>query len=206
MELRNTLNSKFGVDLPPTVTLDYPTISALAGYLAANATSALAAGAADEAAGNAASVTESDYSWSDYSYSDSLGSSLALAELPPAPLVAVAAVSGTLPGSDCITSVAEDAPSGALCSQSLPSQHPWLGHRGNGAILMALIDWQHPAWHNLLARRLNAHSLPFPAPPLPVHLACSCAPRVVGRGWLCQGVTQRPGGSLWLLHLWSPAV
>ena len=118
MELRNTLNSKFGVDLPPTVTLDYPTISALAGYLAANAASALAAGAAEDAASDAASVTGSDYSWSD-GYSDLLGSSLALAELPPAPLVAVAAVSGTLPGSSCITSVAEDAPSGARLCASL---------------------------------------------------------------------------------------
>jgi hypothetical protein len=127
VELRNTLNSKFGVDLPPTVTLDYPTIAALAAYLAANATSALAAGAANEAAGDAASVTGSDYSWSD-GYSDSLGSSLALAELPPAPLVAVAAVSGTLPGSGCITSVAEDAPSGVLRCQSLLSavSAPWL--------------------------------------------------------------------------------
>ena len=129
VELRNTLNSKFGVDLPPTVTLDYPSIAALAAYLAANATSALATGAAadDGAACDAASVTGSDYSWSD-GYSDSLGSSLALVELPPAPLVAVAAVSGTLPGSDCIASVAEDAPSGALLHE--------LGRACNGLLRM----------------------------------------------------------------------
>ncbi len=35
MELRNALNDKFGVELSPTVTLDYPSIIALAGHLAA---------------------------------------------------------------------------------------------------------------------------------------------------------------------------
>lgn len=34
MELRNTLISSFGVELPPTATLDYPTIDALAGHIA----------------------------------------------------------------------------------------------------------------------------------------------------------------------------
>ena len=34
MELRNALTSHFGVELPATVTLDYPSISALAGYIA----------------------------------------------------------------------------------------------------------------------------------------------------------------------------
>lgn len=36
VELRNSLNAKFGVELPATVTIDYPTILALAGYLAVN--------------------------------------------------------------------------------------------------------------------------------------------------------------------------
>lgn len=36
VELRNALNSVFPVDLPPTVTFDYPTITALAGFIAAN--------------------------------------------------------------------------------------------------------------------------------------------------------------------------
>lgn len=34
VELRNALTSRFGVELPATVTLDYPSISALAGYIA----------------------------------------------------------------------------------------------------------------------------------------------------------------------------
>ena len=34
VELRNSLASRFGIDLPATVTLDYPSISALAAYIA----------------------------------------------------------------------------------------------------------------------------------------------------------------------------
>lgn len=34
VELRNSLASQFAVELPATVTLDYPSISALAGYIA----------------------------------------------------------------------------------------------------------------------------------------------------------------------------
>lgn len=34
VELRNSLASQFGVELPATVTLDYPSISALASYIA----------------------------------------------------------------------------------------------------------------------------------------------------------------------------
>jgi acyl transferase domain-containing protein/NADPH:quinone reductase-like Zn-dependent oxidoreductase/acyl carrier protein/NAD(P)-dependent dehydrogenase (short-subunit alcohol dehydrogenase family) len=36
VELRNALNSAFAVDLPPTVTFDYPTIAALAGFISEN--------------------------------------------------------------------------------------------------------------------------------------------------------------------------
>ena len=36
VELRNTLQSRLDAELPATLTFDYPTISALAGYLAAN--------------------------------------------------------------------------------------------------------------------------------------------------------------------------
>ena len=35
VELRNALSTKFGVELPPTVTLDYPSVAALASHLAA---------------------------------------------------------------------------------------------------------------------------------------------------------------------------
>lgn len=36
VELRNALNSTFGLDLTPTITFDHPTISAMAGFIAAN--------------------------------------------------------------------------------------------------------------------------------------------------------------------------
>ena len=36
VELRNTLAAQYGVQLPQTVTFDYPTIPALAGYIAAH--------------------------------------------------------------------------------------------------------------------------------------------------------------------------
>ena len=35
VELRNALSAKFRLDLPPTVTLDYPSVAALAEYIAA---------------------------------------------------------------------------------------------------------------------------------------------------------------------------
>ena len=38
MELRNTLVSQFGVELPATATFDYPTASALAGFIATQVT------------------------------------------------------------------------------------------------------------------------------------------------------------------------
>ena len=34
MELRNALGDKFGVELSPTVTLDYPSVTALAAHIA----------------------------------------------------------------------------------------------------------------------------------------------------------------------------
>ena len=58
VELRNALTSRFGVELPATVTIDYPSISALAGYIASN-TDSLDSGVAEpgiaeeEAAGTA---------------------------------------------------------------------------------------------------------------------------------------------------------
>lgn len=41
VELRNTLISSFGVELPATAILDYPTIEALAGHIATLVTPAL---------------------------------------------------------------------------------------------------------------------------------------------------------------------
>ena len=104
VELRNTLNSTFGVELPPTVTLDYPSIAALAGYLASTSAAALAAGSAS------ASAEADDDAWSD-SYSESLSSSVALAEAPCLPLVSIAAVSSLLPGSSGVALIPDDAPS-----------------------------------------------------------------------------------------------
>lgn len=34
MELRNSLSERFGVEIPPTVTFDYPTLPALSAYIA----------------------------------------------------------------------------------------------------------------------------------------------------------------------------
>ena len=44
VELRNAVISKYGIDLPATVTFDYPTISALASYITAKLAPALAGG------------------------------------------------------------------------------------------------------------------------------------------------------------------
>lgn len=38
VELRNALNDKFGIELSPTVTLDYPSVAALASHIAAQLT------------------------------------------------------------------------------------------------------------------------------------------------------------------------
>ena len=120
VELRNSLSSKFGLELPPTIILDYPTITALAGHLA-SASAALAAGGADA---DVAPLDSADASsWSDAGSSSCWSSSpsqAALTELlPPAPLVVVTSVSGTLPGSTCVTDIAQDAPSGTLPSRAL---------------------------------------------------------------------------------------
>lgn len=50
VELRNALGARLNVDLPATVTLDYPSIGALAGYIAAKAAPASVV-IADEEAG-----------------------------------------------------------------------------------------------------------------------------------------------------------
>ena len=48
VELRNTLSSTFGVDLPPTAVLDYPTSAALAAFLAEQLAGASAASAIEQ--------------------------------------------------------------------------------------------------------------------------------------------------------------
>ena len=51
MELRNTLQRQLSVDLPTTLTFDYPTVSALAGFLASQALLASAGGNATPGTG-----------------------------------------------------------------------------------------------------------------------------------------------------------
>ena len=110
VELRNTLGAKFGVELQPTVIIDYPTIAALAEYLA-GATAALGAAPAGH-------ELEGEGSWEAGSTADLCsysGSELTAAptSVEPLPVVTVAGVSGVLPGSQSIQEFAEDAPAGA---------------------------------------------------------------------------------------------
>ena len=65
MQLRNAMTERFGVELPLTAALDYPTVLALAGFVAQNVAPAAAAGGALAAAG--AGFELDDSYWSDYS-------------------------------------------------------------------------------------------------------------------------------------------
>ena len=122
VELRNALAAKFGLELPPTITLDYPSIAALSVYLAtAIATSALAPAASQAPGGGADTDSDAEpgallgeLSASDWGSGDSWTSSWALAELtPPQPVVTVIAVSATLPQTgSTLVAVPEDSPSG----------------------------------------------------------------------------------------------
>ena len=56
VELRNSLEGKLGLELPSTLVFDYPTITAIAQFIAANHTPAAAAGDADAATAAAAAA------------------------------------------------------------------------------------------------------------------------------------------------------
>lgn len=56
VELRNAVTAKFGVELPATVTFDYPTVAALAGFVASRIAADPAPGAQQPAAPTAAAA------------------------------------------------------------------------------------------------------------------------------------------------------
>ena len=73
VQLRNAMTERFGVELPPTAALDYPTVLALAGFVAHNVAPAAAGGAL--AAADAGFELDDSY-WSDYSGEQILDCSL----------------------------------------------------------------------------------------------------------------------------------
>ena len=65
VQLRNAITERFGVELPPTAALDFPTVKALAGFVAQSVAPASAAAGSGAALAPPAGF-ELD-AWSDYS-------------------------------------------------------------------------------------------------------------------------------------------
>lgn len=108
VELCNVLNSTLGIDMVPTVLVDYPTLTALASYLAGilppSALSRLDGPTEDIMSPTADGL---------HGGGSAFQSALPLAELPYIPVLTIAAISAALPGSDNNMPVTKDASSGA---------------------------------------------------------------------------------------------
>jgi acyl carrier protein len=98
VELRNSLEAKLGAELPTTLVFDYPTVAALAGFLASRIQPG-GAGAELAAADNSASDSESYCSEASYSWDEEdLPASLALPRQRSRQVVAVTGMAVRAPG------------------------------------------------------------------------------------------------------------